>query len=407
MNRVPLRPLRSLRLTRAPTAAATRPTKKRCPSGRPDPAPRPRLTAPPPRQPSAPRAARPARPRTPADHAPGRPTSPGPAAASPGSPSRAPRQQVPEPPEQAPQRPPERAPGAPGRPSVRCGHGRPGAAGRRVAAARPAAAARGPAYGPAAGVHVLPAGRRPVLPRSAPAARPLARFPHQTTAAGRRPLVAGRGHRGGRGRLRRLADRRADPAGHRPRRPGRLPADRLLDRAPRLAAHPVLTRGLRRHAPRPDLRQRQLLPGRLGPGPGRHGRNPLGPGRRDLARRRLGRAGHHAADRRVRGPVVRRPGRPAGRRPVGARRGRRPRAEPARAVHQPRHVQRAAGPGPAVRRPVPADRRAAGHPSAAPRSRPLGPRARQVPATGPARTACSPPWPAWSSALPCWSASTA
>ena len=53
----------------------------------------------------------------------------------------------------------------------------------------------------------------------------------------------------------------------------------------------------------------------------------------------------------------------ADRRPVGARRGRRPGAEPARAVHQPRHVQRAAGPGPAVRRPVPADRRPPGHPA--------------------------------------------
>ena len=59
----------------------------------------------------------------------------------------------------------------------------------------------------------------------------------------------------------------------------------------------------------------------------------------------------------------------AGRSPVGARRGRRPRAEPARAVHQPRHVQRAAGPGPAVRRPVPADRRPARHSPARGRSR--------------------------------------
>ena len=171
------------------------------------------------------------------------------------------------------------------------------------------------------------------------------------------------------------------------RRPGHLPADRLLDRAPRLAAHPVLTGGLRRHASRPDLRQRRLLPVRLGPGPGRHGRNAPGPGRRDLAGRRPGGAGHHAADRRVRGAVVRRPGRPAGRGPVGARRGRRPRAEPARAVHQPRHVQRAAGPGPAVRRPVPADRRPARHSPARGRSRDAhgrpGPRAGRPGRPGP------------------------
>ena len=46
----------------------------------------------------------------------------------------------------------------------------------------------------------------------------------------------------------------------------------------------------------------------------------------------------------------------AGRAEVGAGRGGHPGAEPARAVHQPRLVQRAAGPGAAVRRPVPAGR---------------------------------------------------
>ena len=291
-----------------------------------------------------------------ADRAPAPPAEP-PEQAAPGQ---ALEQASPPAPEQAPEQAPGPAasprarPRPPGRRPVRRRHGRPRAADRRVAAARPPAAARGRLAAPPLVFMFSPlaVGLCYLALRQQPARWP--GFRAEPPEQGRRPLVGGRGHRRGRGRLRGLADRRADPAGHRPRRPGHLPADRLLDRAPRLAAHPVLTRGLRRHAPRPDLRQRRLLPVRVGPVPGRHGRNPPGPGRRDLARRRPGRAGHHPADRRVRGAVVRRAGR-AGRRPVGARRGRRPRAEPARAVHQPRHVQRAAGPGPAVRRPVPAD----------------------------------------------------
>ena len=57
-------------------------------------------------------------------------------------------------------------------------------------------------------------------------------------------------------------------------------------------------------------------------------------------------------------PVVRRPGRPAGRPPVGAGRGARARADHAGAVHQPGRLHRDRRSGAAVRRVVPADRRA-------------------------------------------------
>ncbi len=84
---------------------------------------------------------------------------------------------------------------------------------------------------------------------------------------------------------------------------------------------------------------------------------PLRPRRGIRAARHQRRPPGHARDRRVRGALVRRPGRAAGPPRAGrlvgvAALG----ADPARAVHQPRHVQRAADPGPDVRRPVPAGR---------------------------------------------------
>ena len=68
--------------------------------------------------------------------------------------------------------------------------------------------------------------------------------------------------------------------------------------------------------------------------------------------------------RRLRGAVVRGAGRAARRTAVGARRGAYSRAHPARAVREPRAIQRTAGPGAAVRRAVPGGRLARGHPSA-------------------------------------------
>ena len=99
MNRVPLRSLRSLRLTTALTAVATRPTTRRCRSGRPDPTPRRPLTTPPCARPS--RLSKPPR------------ASPG---ASPSASPRASPEQAPEPaaeqaPDQALEQTPERVPG--------------------------------------------------------------------------------------------------------------------------------------------------------------------------------------------------------------------------------------------------------------------------------------------------------
>ena len=172
-------------------------------------------------------------------------------------------------PARAPGRAPARAlgesreePRAVARVAVRRRHRRARAAGRGLAAAGVSAAARGPPRGTADGVHVRLAGRRALLLRRAPAPRQLARLPR----AGPGPpgaLVGGGGHGGGGGRVRGLADRGAHRTDHLPARPLDLPGGGVLDRAPRLAAHPGLAGRVRRPAPGPGVRHLQLLPARL------------------------------------------------------------------------------------------------------------------------------------------------
>ena len=264
------------------------------------------------------------------------------------------------------------------------------AAGRGlVAAGLPAAAGR-PPLGPADGVHVRPAGRRAVLLRRPPAPRRLARLPGGQQGQGQRqqashqqarpsPLVGAGRHGRHRRSLHRLAAGRTYRADHLPPRSRHLPPGRLLDRAPRLPAHTRLGGRVRRPAPGPGLRQLQLLPARHGHRAPVHDRGPAHPRRGNLAPRHQRRPAGHARDRRVRGALVRRPGRAAGRPRLGPGRRGRAGAEPARAVHQPRLVQRAAGPGAAVRRPLPAGRLARRQ-------------QKHQDQTGPARTRC---WPRW------------
>ena len=178
---------------------------------------------------------------------------------------------------------------AAGRVAIRRHHGRARDAGRGLAAAGLPAGARGPVHGPADGLHVRPAGRRAVLLRASasfpppgpPSARTPARTPARRNTAkptghrragpqqrpehrpaarspgpaqqparshGRRstglgparsagPVVGAGGHGRGGGGVRGLADRRADRADHLPARSRHLPSGRVLDRAPRLAAH--------------------------------------------------------------------------------------------------------------------------------------------------------------------------
>ena len=198
--------------------------------------------------------------------------------------------------------------------------------------------------------------------RQLPAAWPSFRETRATTKASIKartsphPVVGASRHRRHRHRLHRLAASRTHRADHLPPRSRHLLPGRLLDRAPRLPAHSRLGGRVRRPAPGPGLRQLQLLPARHGDRAAVHDRDPARPRRGDLAQRHQRRPADHARDRRVRGALVRRPGRAAGRTGLGAGRRGRAGAEPAAAVHQPWHVQRAAGPGPAVRRPVPAGR---------------------------------------------------
>ena len=168
-----------------------------------------------------------------------------------------------------------------------------------------------------------------------------------------------RGDRGG-GRVRRPSADLSLPADHRGARPSVLYAVRVLDRPPRLAADPAGAGGVRRQPPAAPLRQPRLLPGRRERGAAVHGGPADGPGGRVLGRRG-GRGGRRAAAARgLRGAHLRRPRRPADRAAVGAAGGPRPRALPARAVHQPVDLQRAAGADPVPRRAVPGHRLAGG-----------------------------------------------
>ena len=184
--------------------------------------------------------------------------------------------------------------------------------------------------------------------------------PAAGAAAGAHPLVGGRrGDRGG-GRVRRPPADLPLPADHRGARPGVLHAVRVLDRPPRVAADPAGAGGVRRHPPAAPLRQPRLLPGRHERGAAVHGGPADGRGGRVLGRRG-GRGGPGtAAARGLRGAHLRRPGRPAHRPAVGTAGRPRPRALPARAVHQPVGLQRAARADPVPRRAVPGRRLAGG-----------------------------------------------
>ena len=291
MNRVPLRSLRSLRLTTALTAVATRPTTRRCRSGRPtDAAPSPdhapaRLAEPPSKPPRASPSA-----------------SPGPSRrASPA------QRQPPEPLPASPRASPRARPRAPSRRPVRRDHGRPRAAGRRVAAARPPAAAGGAGSRPRRWCSCSPR-----WPRGCATSRCASSLAgptsHRTAAAGRRPLVGGHGHRRGHGRLRglALAERTqqvialGDPATYLQTaswitRHGSLP----IPYSPEAfgGTHPGLT-----------FASASYYPSGSGLAPAVMAGTPLVLAAAIWLGGDPGGAGHHAADRRVRGAVVRRPG---------------------------------------------------------------------------------------------------
>ena len=207
--------------------------------------------------------------------------------------------------------------------------------------------------------------RAPRIPRRSARGYPRHRG-YQRSACYRRPavrredagpavgsLVGAPRHRGGRGRVRRMAVDGELAAVHREPRPRRVRPVRLLDSRPRLVAHSHVRRGVRRRSPRPDLCQLRLRHSRRGAGSRPRVRPADRPGGRAVGARRVRRHRVEPADRRARDTRRRRAHRAPGRPSVGP--GRRAAAGNHRAgdLHEPVRVQRHAGPDTAVRRPEP------------------------------------------------------
>ena len=166
-------------------------------------------------------------------------------------------------------------------------------------------------------------------------------------------LVGPGGHDSRRGRVRGVAAAAEFAADHRAAPAGRGVPARLLDRGPRIAAHPGVAARLRRRAPRARVRQHRAGRHAWRPGPAVPARAGRGGGRRLVDSRHVHRRTGQPGARRPGRAHLRRPGRAARGAPVGAPGGPGPRGRPPGAVREPVGVHPAAGPAAAARGPVP------------------------------------------------------
>ena len=166
-------------------------------------------------------------------------------------------------------------------------------------------------------------------------------------------LVGPGGHGSRRGRVRGVAAAAQFAADHRAAPAGRDVPARLLDRGPRVAAHPGIAARLRRCARRARVREHRAGRHAWRSGPAVPARAGRGGGRRLVDSRHVHRrTGQPGAGRPGRAHL-RRPGRAARGAPVGAPGGPGPGGRPPGAVREPVGVHPAAGPAAAARGPVP------------------------------------------------------